>query len=142
MRTTTRQKRLYTDLCNIYSSTRASNVDGDGEPGEEVIGQVASNVPCYYQYTPNVDDPADVGRFKRPTIFTTDTVHLYSDQPLENGWWLKNVSLDTQGRRSVNYGQVHKILGAPNNIPSRGVRHANKQSVMAMEEENPPDVLR
>lgn len=142
MLTTVRQQKLYTDRCDIYQTTRASNSDGLGTPGDERISLVAANVPCYYQYTQNVDDATDVGRFKRATIFTTDIVHFYADQRLENGWWLKNRTKDAQGRPTPNYGQVHKILGAPNNIPTRGIRHANKQSVMAMQEEQIPDELR
>lgn len=133
----TRQKALYTHRCNIWSVTRTK--DGNGKPGDETYSLSASSVPCYYQYTPNVDDAIPGGgRVKRATIFTTDIVHMEASQTLEDGWILKNVSVKPDGSADSNNGTYHRVLGAANVIPRAGNRQANKRSVMAMVLEHPP----
>jgi len=131
---TPRQERLYGHLCDLWE--RTLSVDpATGAPGAETLARVAENVPCYYQYNPNVDDPTDAARFNKATLFTTDKVHLPDGVTVSNGWWIVN---RTPG---PNLGEVHKVLGAPQINPGDSARATNKQAVTCMREEKPPEDL-
>ena len=133
-----RQRAFFKHKCNIYSVATAIN-SATGRPGDETYTLVASAIPCYYEYTPNVSDPTEaIGRIKRATIFTTDTIHMPSGVTVMDAWLTKNVTLLSNGRRSPSYGEVHQIMGAPNEKPDDGNRHPNSVSVMAMTLEKPP----
>lgn len=131
-----RQQILYTHLCTLWRPTHNLT---DGTPGDDTYTLVARGIKCFYEYTPNVDDPAEIGGFKRATIFTTDKIHFDVAQDVQNGDIAFNTSLNTDGTHGPNYGQVHSILGAPNKLPGSTNRQTNKQMVMAMQEEQVPE---
>jgi hypothetical protein len=93
-------------------------------------------------FTKNVSDPTqDVGRIKRMTIFTTDEVHFDAAQQIDEGWIVKNVSIQRNGRNSNLYGQFHRCLGVAQVIDSTGRRDPNYRSMMMQVlEKIPPGV--
>jgi hypothetical protein len=133
-----RQQAVYTHTCDLYSTSRDTNTDGKGTPGPEVITLEYANVPCRFAQTGNIDDPTGVGRIKRVGIFTSDVLHLHSDQVVHNGWWVRNTTLKADGSPETTFGDVYSVIGAPQRIPGSSRRPSQKQSVMLAQEEHPP----
>ena len=136
-----RQRYLYTDRVNIWQQNNV--LDATGEPQDSTYTLLYSNIPCKYEFTLNVDDPSDVGGFKRKSTFTTDILHLPLKDDLErtltipNAAWFVNVTPNNPNRRNVSIGQ-----GAANILPGSGARTSlNKQVIQIMTEEHPPIVL-
>lgn len=131
-----RQTQAYRHLCIIYRPTTPIT---SGKPGSITYPIVASNVPCLFQPTPNINDPIPGGgTIKRPTIFTTDTLHMEAGIDCRAEDIVKNTTLLPNGQRSSNYGKFSRALGAPEVIENAGRRKANKQSMPIMEMEHPP----
>ncbi len=132
-----RQRELYTDTCEVILVTRP--LPSGAAPGNETYAMGERAVPCYYGYTPNVDDAIEgAGRIKRQSIFTTDAVHYPRGVGIHDGDMLRFTTVLGDGTHHPEYGTVHRVLGAPNQYPDRGHRHTNKASVMAMSVEHPP----
>lgn len=131
-----RQKRAYQHKADFYRVTRTVN-SGTGKPGAETVSIAFKNVQCRYEFTDNISDPMSFGRVKRPTIFTTDILHMDAAQEIQDGWYVVDRSL-VGGGRSPNYGTVHRVLGAPHANPSQGRRLSNKKSVQISSVETPP----
>lgn len=136
MALTERQQKLYEHRCNIWNVTETIT---SGVPGAETYTLAASNVPCYYEFTPNLSDDVDaIGRIKRMTVFVTDTIHMEITQPCQNGSIIKNVTFDIDGSQSPMYGTYHRVEGAAREIVTTSRRRPNKASYMAMSIEKPP----
>src|SRR6267378_3708988 len=108
-----RQKIAYKHLCNIYSVTR-SITESTGKPGAETFTLMSSALSCLYEYTDNIDAAIEgMGQVKRPTIFTTDRVHVEANTNVKDGWIVKDLSLLPDGvTHSPTYGTVHRVKGA------------------------------
>lgn len=106
------------------------------------LSKVLSGVACLYRYNPNVDDSTPVGRSLRSTILTTDIVYFATEAPIENGWWLKNTTRDRDGQPGKNAGQIHKLLGAPQQLAETLTEVTDYQGFMAMVDENAPDEIK
>ena len=133
-----RQRAAYVHKCNLWSVTRTVNAT-TGVAGAETYTLAYSGVLCRYEYTDNLSDPIEgAGRIKRPTVFTTDAIHMDAAQPCGEGWIAKNVSLLPNGTQSPLYGEFHRILGAARISPSAGNRRANKRKMLAQSMEKPP----
>lgn len=136
-----RQMRAYKDLVDLWAPSRT--VDTSGEPSGDTFTLVASNVVCKYEYTDNISDPtSDVGRVKRPTIFTDDKLHMEAAQQCGEGWMIVNRTLLSDGSQSSLYNQVHRCLGVARVNETRGVRRANKRSLMITVHEKPPTAIK
>lgn len=128
-----RQLRCYQHRCDIWRGTFGAN-------GYETWARVAVNVQMLYEFTPNVSDVIPgVGRVKRTSEFTNDTLHFAADQDVEEGDICINRTILPGGKRSRMYGVGHKLLGGSQMIESSGARRANKQSFPAQVEEDLPD---
>lgn len=128
MALTSRQKRLYTHLCNVYSVS--SSIDATTKKrSADTPTLIASNVPCLYDYTQNFSDGTEIGRLKRASVLTTDSVHMEANVEVKDGYYIKNVSLLPDGSNSPLYGQIHRVQGDPFIVPSSGHRQANYQEL-------------
>lgn len=138
MALTGRQQLLYTHLCNLYSVTRNPNSDGIGTPGPETITLAYSNVPCFYEYTENMDAPTNIGRIKIANLLTKDTIHFAISQEVQDGWWALNISPPVNGIDNPNNGQVHRLLGAPRDLPGTPTRTTRVREINAQVAEQSP----
>lgn len=130
------QKRQYRDRCDVWRSTEQFSAV-DGHATGPTYARVLSAVPCYYEFTANIDDPAEAaGRNKRMTVFTLDNVHM------EMSAGLLVHSGDMLRGTIANSGQHiwHRAEGAPKIV--RGPNNCfNKAAIAAMEEEQPDPAL-
>lgn len=133
-----RQKILYQHRCDIWQVTNSVNA-ATGKPNDTAYSLYASGVPCLYEWTQNLSQPhTGAGRVKRQDEFTNDIVHMVASQVLHDGWFLVNRTILPGGKRSINYGEVHRVQGSPETFENAGVRSANKQSVRCQTVEKPP----
>jgi hypothetical protein len=129
------QRWLYSDRCDIYATLRGVD-PATGKPYGEQVQRVGVAMPCHYHFTPNIDDTTDVGRIKRDILDTTDNVRFPTGVNLSGDWWLVNV---TPGSRL--FGNVHRIVGAPQIIEGGPRYRVNTQIVLTTQEEKPPAAL-
>ncbi len=130
-----RQLSLYTYRCDLWAAERWTDRD-TGRVTEDSPRRVAVDIPCLYEYTPNIDDVTDVGRIKRDILDTTDKLHLPISIVASNDFWVVNRTLSPNGDPSAVYGNVHRVVGAPQRL----IRFAT-QIALITEEERPPKWL-
>jgi len=127
-----RQLAAYKHKCDIWRCTRVA--------GYETWAKVASNVPCLYDFSPNVSDVLPgMGRVKRTSEFTNDTIHFEAAQDARETDIVINRTTLPNGTHSRMWGDGHRLLGASQLIEDSGGRRANKQSFPAQVEEKLPD---
>lgn len=135
-----RQKALYKHKCDIWSVDRTVTA-GTNKPSDEIYILILENVPCIYEYTPNVDVETEAGRVKEFTLLTTDKIHMEASVPVEDGYLIVNRTVKRDGKPSRATNEVHKMLGQPEIHESLGRRKANKLMMEGMSIEHPPTQL-
>ena len=132
---------LFPHRCDIWSQSEGVV---SGVPQPPVISLVKQNQPCYYAYTPNVDDPTKIGRQKSAGFFTRDTVSFPYDAPLQNGGWIVDKTRQKPGvtaDRAHSFNAISRIQGAPLYTHPSALRLIGKLTVNAMTDEQPPDEI-
>lgn len=128
-----RQIRCYQHKCDVWRATRGAN-------GYETWALISVDRICLYQFTPNVSDVIPgIGRVKRTSEFTNDTLHFVADENVKETDIVINRTILPDGTRSRMWGVGHRLLGDSQMIESSGGRRANKQSFPAQVEEQLPD---
>ena len=129
------QRRAYRDLVDVWRKTRP---DPDPETGKVADGTwelVLSAVPCYYRPTQNDNDPTGVGRVKRRSALTEDSLEMEIGLDLRAG---DIVAITPAGGRTRIY---ERLMSEPQQIPTQGGFHNNCQSIQGFEEEKPNEVV-
>lgn len=133
-----RQTAAYQNRISIVGVTPGI-VELNGEVDAQTYYISARNVPCYFQFTDNINDPIEgAGREKRPSVFTDDTCHMEANNTITDQWIIRDETILPNGHRSPLYGTYSMVLGAPRIIANAGRRKANKLSVKLLSIEKPP----
>ena len=134
--TLNREQAVYlVHLCDLYSVART--IGTNGKPANEVFTLYASNVQCRYIFTDNMSDSTDIGRSKRPTIYTTDHVCFPQQVPIREAWLIVNRTV-LNGVASRIYGEVHRCLGALNLHEDKPRQRSGMSKMMAQTLEHVP----
>jgi hypothetical protein len=135
-----RLQRLLQHKCDIYRRATISAVSGSIEGADVAysITPVATGVLCYWQATPELDEPATQGITKTVNLVTSDKWHFLSSQELQDGWLIVNRIILPNGQRHSDYGAVSVIQGNPTTNSSMVGRDTQSQWVFA---KHSPDIL-
>ncbi len=136
-----RQKMSLTMVCNLYVPFREGGkvITGVVYPSEPTY----TNVPCYFDSTPEVDIPAGFGRSKEVNIFTLDKLILPLKVPILDTWGI--TFTDPQLLLPVEQNQGFCFLVVLGNPISRRStpdfrRRANFQKVYMKRTPAPPNL--
>lgn len=109
-----RIQRLMRHTCNLYRpAARTAQTPGGVEAADFSYSATLaySNVPCYYQATPEFDEPKDQGITKQINILTSDKWHFLAEQEIADTWLIEMTTPDhpysgriwtTQGNSTMN----------------------------------------
>lgn len=99
---------------------------------EGVYAAVGAAHPGLYSYTQNDDDPGSIGRVKRRTALTEDKLECEVSIDIRSTDLVLDLTLDSSGNPTANYGQVHRVEGQPRKYPDQGLMELNYATVQLM----------
>lgn len=138
MALTPRQTRFYVDRAHIYRRTDTLS-SAYATLESESWERIASDVPCYFSIGESFGQPGPYGREEGDNMFTVDHVVFADDVVIDEGYWLKNVSVNTiSGTPTQNDGRYWQVMGQPTSLSQRGARRAQRREVLAVQRAKPP----
>lgn len=126
-----RQRRAYTDTCDLYEPSFVIDTDFGALDQHWEATPTYTDVPCLFEGTPNANSPEMAGSTKQENLFTMDKFHLPIDYPITSGWLIR---MQRPGSPSTGYCWV--VQGNP----EQHYHHAAAQIVFGVETPLPAGV--
>jgi hypothetical protein len=130
-----RQRLAYNHLCNLYAPSIVHQ-GNKALAGPYVL--VASNVPCRFEIKDSVDTAEAIGRVEGDQFVSLDTIHLSEFSPIDDNYWVKNVSTRPDGTPANMAGRWWTVRGQPQYFARSARRQGGKVAVKASQEKFPP----
>jgi hypothetical protein len=121
----------------LYAPTRT--YAGDNKPSAEGYILVEGGPwPCRFEIKQSTDLATVIGRLEGDQVETVDTIHSAADCPIDDNYWVKNVSVNLDGSESVLFGRWWVCRGQPQRFIQSARRQGGKVSIKASQEAKGP----
>lgn len=132
------QQRTYIKTAQIF---RATTPIVRGNPQTVVWAFLVDHCPFYVKSARGLDEAFPVGRVDQDLVFTTEILHFPLSCPVDQGDWIRDVSLREDGARHMNYGRFYMARGNPSFFEAvQGVEQGYLSITASIEVIPPPGV--
>jgi hypothetical protein len=103
------QKRLYTNICDIYKPTFGEGVD----PADTSYVLHSADVPCLFYVRSAVDIIVPGALVESSDLMTADQIHLHEEQAIDSRWVVLQKTRLRNGKKHGEYGKSWMVSGDP-----------------------------
>lgn len=103
---------LYDGRCEVYKPT---TVLTDGAPDSRDWDLVHTDWPFHWKRAKGLDQTwgAMLGRMDQDLVFTTEILYMPVDTDVDQGYWVRDVTVRPDGTHTRNYGRWFVCRGNP-----------------------------